>query len=124
MTRQPIDTKHLLQITLISFAIIEGLSYLASQLGLIDFVKGGFFLILMLVVIFLSTLFNLGTNITSLKTRDIILMLVTLLIVVALYFLLPLVIPQIYSIIPGQQIRDQLFKIFGSVASLGGTGVI
>jgi hypothetical protein len=121
-TRTPIDTKHLLQITLIAFAIIEGLSYLLSQLGVIDFISGGFFLIIILVVIFLSTLFNLGTNISSLKTRDIALMIIVLVLVVALYFILPLAIPSVFSIFSSQEVRDNLVHSLASVAGIS-TGV-
>jgi antibiotic biosynthesis monooxygenase (ABM) superfamily enzyme len=76
----------------------------------------------MLLVVFLSTLFNLGTNIQSLKLRDIVLMIIVLVIVIVLYFLLPLAIPTIFSIIPGQEMRDQLVKSIASVAGIG-TGI-
>lgn len=121
--KTPIDIKKVFILSLISFAIIEGLLFLADSFGITSFVKGGFFLLLMLLVIFLSTLFNLGTNVQSLKLRDIILMGIVLLVVVALYFLLPLAFKNLFSIIPGQEIRDQLVKSLNSVVSISGTGI-
>lgn len=124
MARAPIDIKKVFILSLLSFAIIEGLLYLAQAFGLAEFVKGGFFITLMLLTVFLSTLFNLGVSVKELKLRDIITMGIVLVVVIILYFLLPYVVPQIYSIIPGsQQIRDNLVKTLSSVAGIG-TGVV
>jgi hypothetical protein len=56
--------------------------------------------------------------------RDILLMVLVLVLVVILYFVLPLAIPSIFSIVPGQEIRDQLVRVLGSITSISGTGVV
>lgn len=129
MRLKEIDPKKTFQIALISFIIVEGISWILSAISP-DFpmLKGGFILILFGLIILLTTLFNFGINITQVKAKEIILMLLVLLILVLLYIFLPQIVPQIFSIVPGNEInyelRDFFTKTIGSVGSMMGTGIV
>jgi uncharacterized membrane protein len=129
-TRQPFDSKKLIEISIISLVIIEGLSFILNKISPdIPFIKGGFIIFLFLAVIVLVTLYNFGTNLTSLKIKDFLFMFLVLLISVALYIILPMAIPQIFSVngidpTPANSLKDFLVNSLGSIVNISGTGVI
>ena len=125
--RNESDPKKIFQVAIIAFVIVEMISFILSQLGIMDFIKGGFVIILFMLVILLTTLFGFGININQVKAKEIILMIVVLAILVLLFIFLPQAIPQLFSSIPGTEInyelRDFFTKTLGSVGSMMGTGV-
>ncbi len=87
-----------LQVVLIAFAIIQGLSWVLSELDIFPIIKGGWFLLLMLVVIGLTTLFTLGRGITQLELkRNLLFILLIFGIIIASFIFLPKYLPQIFS---------------------------
>ncbi|MFA6073989.1 MAG: hypothetical protein WC758_07780 [Candidatus Woesearchaeota archaeon] len=123
MARQPIEPKKVFELSIISFVILEALSFLLDKLGLMSFIKAGWIIFMFLLVIILTMLFNLGINLSQIRTKEIVLSLIVLLLTISVYFFIPLVLPQIFSIIPGNEIRSQLVQTLGSVAGIG-TGII
>lgn len=123
-----IDTSKFFQVSLIAFAVIEGISFILSQIGVMDFIKAGWIIFIFLLVIILTTLWNFGMNLTSLKIKDLVFMLLVFALIVGLYLLLPILIPQLFSIIPGIEInysiREFVSRTIGSVGSLMGTSVV
>jgi len=122
------DTTKFFQISLIAFIVIEALTWLLSQFDIgVTFLKGGWIIFMFLLVILLVTLWQFGTNLTSLKIKDFIFMILVLGVLVILYILLPQIIPQIFSVIPGNeigyQLRDFFTKTLGSILKVG-TGVV
>lgn len=125
-----IETNKFFQVSLISLIIIVGISWLVNQFfpGTLPSIKAGWLIFLFGIIILLVTIWQLGTNLTSLKIKDFIFMILILALLVALYLILPVVIPQIFSIIPGSEIsyqfRNLLTKTLGSIGSMIGTGVV
>jgi ABC-type transport system involved in multi-copper enzyme maturation permease subunit len=124
-----IESQKVFTVSLVCLVVITAISWLINQFapGTLPNLKVGFIFILFGVVILLTTVFTLGLNISTLKIKDIIFMIIILAILVALYIFLPSVIPNVFSIIPGNeinyQIRDFFSKTLGSVAGMMGTGV-
>ena len=126
--RNESDPKKMFYIVVIAFVVVEALSFLASKLGLMDFIKGGFILVLMGIVILLSVLFTFGINIMQVKAKEIILMILVLAILVLLYIFLPTIVPQIFSTVGIDQTSSNSLREFfrvniGSVLNIG-TGTV
>ena len=98
MVKISIDAKKYFQAILISFLLIQAVSFILYQYADIPLLKIGWLFILSLVIVAISTLFTLGINITQLNTKSIIFMLVVLALVIVLIFTLPRIIPEIFSL--------------------------
>lgn len=125
MIKLPVlDSKKIFEISLISFVIVEAISFLLSQLGVMDFIKGGFIIFMFLGVILLVMLWQLGMNIMQIKIKEIIIMVLILAIITLLYVILPQVLPQLFSSIGMDQTSSnslrEFFRInFGSILNVG-----
>ena len=96
--KDKINASKFLQVVLIAFAVIQGISWVLAELDVFPIIKGGWFLLLMLIVISLTTLFSLGRNITALNLKkDLIFILLVFGGIVAAFIFLPQVVPQIFS---------------------------
>ncbi len=112
-----------LQVVLIAFAVIQGISFLLSELDIFPIIKGGWFLLLMLAVIGLTTLFSLGRNITTLELKKNLLFIILVLgAIIASFIFLPDYLPQIFSA-SSLEIKDFLREVIGTIAKVG-TGVV
>jgi magnesium-transporting ATPase (P-type) len=123
-----LEPQKLLAVSVISFVIVEALSWLLNKISPdIPFLKGGWILILFGIVILLTTLYNFGIEITNIKIQQVIFMILVMAILVLLYIFLPQIVPQIFSIIPGSEVsngvREFLTKTIGSVMGVS-SGVI
>jgi hypothetical protein len=118
-----IEPSKFFQVSLISLVIITIVSWLVNQFapGTLPAIKFGWIFLLFGLVIFLVTLWQFGTNINSIKIKDIIFMLLVLGLIVVLYIFLPQFIPQIFSI---HQIKDFFTETLGSIGGSMGTGIV
>lgn len=128
LTKNPINITKMLQVILIAFAGVELLSFVVSSISpSVPFIKGGFLLILFGVIIFLSYLWSFAINIKDINLkRDIPILLFLIGVVGLLYYIMPLIVPQLFSVVEGsagQQTREYLNSILGSVVSTR-TGVL
>lgn len=128
MALKDIKPEKIFQVSLISLLVITAISWILNKFSPdIQFLKTGWIFLLFGIVILLVTLFNLGMEITSIKVRDVIFMFLVLAILVLVYLLLPQIIPNLFSIVPGENIengiREFFIKNLGSVLNTG-TGVV
>jgi len=86
-----------IQTILISFILIEAVSYIVSQYSDYPILKLGWLLSLSLIIIAMSSLFTLGISIDTMKKESIIFILIVVAAVLALLFFLPQIIPEIFS---------------------------
>ena len=121
--KKTLDVKKLFIVLLLSFLALQLLSFVLSEMGYMEMLKGGPMLLLFLVVIFLVTLFSLGRNINqlTLKKDGLFILIIFALIILAFIFL-PRYIPSIFST-SGFEIREFLREQIGVVIKLGPGGV-
>jgi len=117
MARLSIDSKKYFQAILVSFLVIQAISFILFKYADIPLLKIGWLFILSLVIVAISTLFTLGININQLNTKSIIFMAIVLLVVIALIFALPKIIPEIFSLYnpSGIEYSNQLNSIIGGL---------
>jgi len=124
-----IEPNKFFQVSLISLVVIVAVSWLVNQFspGTLPSIKFGWLFFLFGLVILLITLWQFGTNISSIKIKDIIFMILVLGLLIALYIFLPIAIPNLFSIIPGSEIsyqfRDFFTKTLGSIGSIS-SGIV
>ena len=119
-----INSDKFFQVTIVAFLAIQGISWIISQVSDIPILKGGWFLILTLVIILLTTLYTIGKNFTTLNLKkDGIFMLLVFIAIVLLFIFLPKIIPSIFSA-SGFEFREFLIKNAGNIIDYGGTGVV
>jgi len=121
--REKINASKFFQVVLIAFVVIQGISWLLSELDIFPIIKGGWFLLLLLVIVGLTTLFSLGRSITQLEIKKNLLFIILIFgaIIVAFIFL-PDYLPQIFSI-QSLEIREFLQEVIGTIGKMG-TGVV
>lgn len=113
-----------LQVVLIAFAVIQGISWLLSELNIFPIIKGGWFLLLMLAVIGLTTLFSLGRNITTLELKKNLLFIILVLGAIGASFIfLPDIIPQIFSA-SGLEFQKVLEEVLTTIMKLSPGGIV
>jgi len=117
MAKFSIDGSKYFQAILISFLLIQSISFILYQYADIPLLKIGWLLTLSLVIVAISTLFTLGININQLNTKSIIFMAVVLVVIISLIFALPKIIPEIFSIYNPSAIdySNQLNSILGGI---------
>lgn len=119
-----IDTNKFFQATIIAFLVIQGVSWILSQVSDIPLIKGGWFLILVLVVILMTILYTIGKDFTTLSLKkDGIFILLVFVAIILLFLILPSIIPQIFST-SGLQFREFIIKSIGNIIGYTGTGVV
>ena len=120
--REKIDPTKLFQVVLIAFVVIQGISFVLSELDVFPIIKGGWFLLLILTLITLTTLFTLGKNITQLEIKKnlVFIVLVFGLIILAFVYL-PTYLPQIFSsasIDIGETVRESSGTIGQNIGAI------
>ncbi len=120
--REKIDPTKLFQVVLIAFVVIQGISFVLSELDVFPIIKGGWFLLLILTLITLTTLFTLGKNITQLEIKKnlVFIVLVFGLIILAFVYL-PTYLPQIFSsssIDIGETVRESSGTIVQNIGAI------
>jgi len=121
MVKIGIDSKKYFQAILVSFLVIQAISFILYQYADIPLLKIGWLLILSLIIVAISTLFTLGVSINQLDTKSIIFMGVVLLVVIALIFALPKIIPEIFSLYnpSGLEYSNVIRQNLNSILSFG-----
>jgi len=111
------STKNYIQGVLVSFLVVQAIAYILHVALDIPLLKIGWLFILSLVIVAISTLFTLGININQLNMKSIIFMGIVLLIIMALIFALPRILPEIFSIYNPSAIEysNQLNSIIGGL---------
>ena len=121
MAKINIDPLKFFQVVAISFILIEILSWLLSSISpSIPLLRGGWVLIIFAVIILLTYLFSLSLNISQIQLkRDIPILIIILGVIGLLYFFLPQIVPQLFSIGGStyQGVRDFLVNGVGSILS-------
>ena len=96
--RDRIQPGKFFQVVLIAFAVFQFLSWLLAELDIFPIIKGGWFLMLLLAVVALTTLFTIGKTRTPLELKRNSLFIVLVFgLIVGLVIFLPKYIPQIFS---------------------------
>lgn len=86
------------QTILISFLLIETISFLLYKFADVPLLKIGWLIMLSLIIVGISTLFTLGISIGELNKNSLIFILIVLAAILALIFFLPQILPEIFSI--------------------------
>lgn len=118
-----IDASKFFQVVIITFVVVQGLSWLLSELDIFPIIKGGWFLLLLLVVVGLTTLFTLGRSITQLEIKKNLLFIILIFgAIIAAFIFLPDYLPQIFSI-QSLEVKEFLREIIGTIGKMG-TGIV
>jgi len=121
--KERINASKFFQVVIIAFVVVQGLSWLLSELDIFPILKGGWFLLLLLVVVGLTTLFSLGKNVTQLEIkRNLLFIILIFTAIIAAFIFLPDYLPQIFSI-QSLEVREFLREIIGTIGKVG-TGVV
>lgn len=107
------------QTILISFLLIETISFLLFKFADIPLLKIGWLIMLSLIIVAISTLFTLGISIGELNKNSIIFIVIVLAAILALIFFLPQILPEIFSVYNPSAIQYSEV-IRQSINSLGG----
>lgn len=122
--KNKIDPSKMFQVVLIVFIVAQGISWLLSELDIFPLISGGWFLLLLLIGVGLTTLFSLGKNITTLEIkRNLLFIVIVFAIIILSFIFLPQLIPQIFStssIEFGESIKETLV----SIISMGPGGIV
>jgi membrane-associated HD superfamily phosphohydrolase len=113
------------QVVLIAFAVLQFTSWILDELDIFPLIKGGWFLMLLLAIVALTTLFTIGRTRTPLELkRNALFILLVFAIIVGLVIFLPKYIPQIFSassIEFGEAIKQTMISVIkltpGGIAS-------
>lgn len=98
MAKFSIEPAKYFQTIMVSFLLIQVVSWLLFQFADIPLIKMGWLLMLSLIIVAISTLFSLGIGITELNKNSIIFILIVLAAIIALIFTLPRLLPEIFQI--------------------------
>ena len=117
MVRIGIDSSKYFQAILISFLLIQAISFILYTYADIPLIKMGWLLVLSLVIVGISTLFTLGISIDKLNTKSIIFMIIVLLVVIGLIYSLPKIVPEIFSLYNPSALEysNQLNSVLGGI---------
>lgn len=105
------------QTILISFLLIETISYILYKFADVPILKLGWLMILSLIIVAISTLFTLGINVNQMDKNSIIFILIVLAAILSLIFFLPRLLPEIFSIYnpSGIEYSNQLINFLNSI---------
>jgi len=126
-----IDTKKYFEVVLVSFLAVEVVSWILSSVSDTPILKGGTILFLFLVTILLITLFSIGKNLDTIRWgREGFFILLVIAGVSALFFMLPKLVPELFSSIGVNlnkalnEMGADIVKTAGNIIGYGGTGVV
>jgi len=111
-SRTGFDGTKWFQAILFSFIAVQILSFILHVAFDFPLLKGGWILLLFLLTIFIVVLFVTGRKLGQLKKQDWIFFGLVVLILIVSFFILPKIIPQIFST-QSLELRDSLYSIIG-----------
>lgn len=124
MTKSNMDTTKFFIALLVGFVVIQIGSYFLSELGFMPFIKMGWGIMLMLVVVLITTLFVMGKNLTQLNLkRDGPFILLIFVTIILMFVFLPDIIPQIFST-AALEMKDSVQELIATISRLGPGGII
>jgi ABC-type multidrug transport system permease subunit len=109
------------QAILVSFLLIETVSFLLYTFADIPLIKLGWLFMVSLIIVVISTLFTLGININQMDKNSIIFIFIVLAAIIALLFFLPKIIPEIFQIYnpSGIEYSEAIRQNLNSILSWG-----
>ncbi len=84
----------------VSIVVLQVISMLLNTIADVQLMKFGYAFLLLAAIVAISTLYTLGTRIGDLENRDILFAVLVLGGVVAFYYYLPQITPEIFSTVP------------------------
>jgi hypothetical protein len=97
MVRLRFNSKNYFQGILISFLVIQAISYILHVSFGVQLLKLGWLLFLFMAVVLITVLFTLGINLEHLNKKSLLFALIIFLSVVGLIIALPSIVPEIFS---------------------------
>ena len=123
-TKLNIDTTKLFIASLLSFAIIQVMLWILSELDIIPLIQIGWVFLLAVAIVGIVSLFVLGKKIGTLDLkRDGPFILVIFVSIIALFIWLPNLVPQIFSS-TALEMGDYFKELVATISRLGPGGII
>ena len=119
MAFEKFDTEKFFTSLLLGFVAIQIISWLLYEYMDIPILKGGWIILLMLVIIFMTTLFVMGRRIGTLKKEDYAFVGLIAAVIILAFIFLPDFFPQIFTI-HSMEVREIIKQTMISIFKLGG----
>lgn len=121
MVSMSFDTEKFFTSTILGFVVIQVLSWLLHEYvgETFPLIKGGWIIILILLVVFIVTLFVMGRKVGTLKREDYLFVGLVGAVIIIAFWALPKYVPQIFSS-SGLEVGNTIKQTMNSIFNIGG----